>query len=83
MFFSYIKILKDSWPRYYQKSKERDWKKAPKRYQDFSEEEKKRRNTFANNIKNLPEDEKRRFVEYRKKYYKTWKNKTASQGRTG
>lgn len=49
----------------------------------FSEEEKKRRNTFANNIKNLPEDEKRTFVEYRKKYYKTWKNKTASQRRTG
>ena len=33
-------------------------------------------------FKNLPEDEKQRLVQYRKKYYKIWKKRTASQTKT-
>ena len=40
---------------------------------------KKKKTRSENKYKNLPEDEKQRLVEYRKKDYKIWKNKTVSQ----
>ena len=56
---------------------------APERNQNLSEEEKQKKRDiamFANNIKIfLKMKNKDQLVKYKKKYYKIWKNKTASQ----
>ena len=42
--------------------------------------ERKKKQQFGCELyENLPEDEKQRKVEYRKKYYKIWRNKNTSQ----
>ena len=45
----------------------------------FRERKKKKQQYGCELYENLPEDEKQRKVEYRKKYYKTWRNKNTSQ----
>ena len=55
-----MKKSKDLSTKYYQKNKDNLQKIAQKRYPDLDD-------SITNNIKNLPEDEKRRLVEYRKK----------------
>ena len=45
------------------------------RYQNLSEEEKKKNEYGCERYKNLSEDEKQKLVEYRKKYYEKRKNK--------
>ena len=45
----------------------------------FGERKKKKQQYGCELYENLPEDEKQRKVEYRKKYYKTWRNKNTSQ----
>ena len=58
-------------------------KKTRERYWDLSEEEKsKKRESGYELYKSLPEDEKQSLAKYRKKYYKTWKNKAGSQIKT-
>ena len=54
-----MKKSKDLSTKYYQKNKDNLQKIAQKRYPDLDD-------SITNNIKNLPEDEKRRLVEYRK-----------------
>ena len=63
LFFSHIKIPKDSWAKYYQNNKERLLKKACKRYQSLSKEEKgKKWQCGRERYKNLPEEEKLKLV---------------------
>ena len=65
------------------KKTEQGFKNSCERYQDLPEEEKnKKRQHDWKRYKNLLEDEKQRLVEYRKKYYKVWKNKNASKIKT-
>ena len=54
-----MKKSKDLSTKYYQKNKDNLQKIAQKRCPDLDD-------SITNNIKNLPEDEKRRLVEYRK-----------------
>ena len=50
--------------------KERLQRKARERYQSLSKEKKAKKLQYGlEQYKNLPEDEKQKFVEYRKKYY--------------
>ena len=58
--------------RHYQKSKESLEKKLAKGIKIFLKK-KKQKYSFKK-YKNLPEREKERLGEYRKNYYKTWKN---------
>ena len=52
-----------------QKSKEKLEEKAPKRYQNLSEEEEKKNSQhYRKQSKNLSEDEIEKLVDYRKKY---------------
>ena len=49
-------------------------------YQDLSEEEKNKKEEYGpEQYKTFSQDKKQRLVEYRKKYYEVWKNKTSSQ----
>ena len=65
--------------KYYQKNKKRFQMKVGERYQGLPENEKNKILHFGHERqKNLSEVEKQRLVEYRKKYYKMWKNKNAS-----
>ena len=65
--------------KYYQKNKERLQMKVGERYQGLPENEKNKILDFGHERqKNLSEVEKQRLLEYRKKYYKIWKNKNAS-----
>ena len=70
IFFAYIKIYKDSSTKYYQNNKERLQKKAGERYQSLSKEETKMEQYVHKWYKNLLEDEKLKFVEYRKNIIK-------------
>ena len=66
-----IKMSKTLSAKHYQKNKERLKKKAHKRYQSLSKEEKeKKRQYVCECYKNLLEDEKQMLVEYRKRYYR-------------
>ena len=57
--------------KYYQGNKERLQKKACGRYQNLSEEEKRKKPQYGRELcKNLSEDEKKKVAEYRKKSYK-------------
>ena len=58
---------------YYQENKERLQKRALERYQNLLKEGKKWQYGHER-YKNLPEDEKEKLVEYRKKYYTMRKN---------
>ena len=58
---------------YYQENKERLQKRALERYQNLLKEEEKWQYGHER-YKNLPEDEKEKLVEYRKKYYTMRKN---------
>ena len=58
---------------YYQENKERLQKRALERYQNLLKEEKKWQYGHER-YKNLPENEKEKLVEYRKKYYTMRKN---------
>ena len=50
-------------------------KKACKRYQNFSRDEKEKKQQYGcEPYKNLSKDEKQKLVEYWKKYYRTRKN---------
>ena len=55
-----MKKSKDLSTKYYKKKYRQPAKTAQKRYPDLDD-------SITNNIKNLPEDEKQRLVEYRKK----------------
>ena len=55
--------------KYYQENKKRLQKKAHKRYQNLSKEEKeKKRQQILEGYKYLSKDKKQKLVEYRKKY---------------
>ena len=59
--------------KYYQQNKENLLKKAFKRYQNLSKEEKEKNRQYyvtKNRYKSLSEDEKQELVKYRKKYYR-------------
>ena len=61
-------MSKDSSAKYYRNNKERPHKKARERYQNLSKEEKDKKQQYGCEwCKNLPEDEKQKCVEYRKK----------------
>ena len=50
-------------------------KKARKRYQNHSKEEKEKKQQYGHEgYKNLSEDEKQKLAEYTKKYYRMRKN---------
>ena len=55
--------------------------KARERYRDLSEE-KQQKARGHERYKNFSWHEKQRLIEYGKKYYKTWKNKTSWQIKT-
>ena len=60
----------------YQDNKQRLQKKAHERYQSLSKEEKekKQQQYDGERYKNLPEYERKKLTEYRKKYYEMRKN---------
>ena len=64
----------DSSLDFIKKTRESPWLRAHKRYEDLSRRKRKNRE-YGHKIYNLPEDEIQRLLEYRKKYYKIWKNK--------
>ena len=66
--FKYIKMSKTSSAKYYQDNKER-LQKNPWKISVFLKKKKKRQ-YGRERYKNLSEDEKRKLIEYRKKYYK-------------
>ena len=73
----YIKMSKNLSAKYYQENKERlqKKKKKKKKNQNFSIEEKaKKRQNGRECYKNLLEEQKRKLVEYRKKYFRIRKN---------
>ena len=75
IFFTYIKMSKDSSAKYYQNCKERLTKKVPERYQSFSTQEQEKKQQYGwERHKNLPGDEKPKPVKYRKKSYKMRKD---------
>ena len=61
-------MSKDSSAKYYQNNKERLKKKLVKDIKFFRQ--KKSDSMIASDTQNLPEDEKQKLVEYRKKYIK-------------
>ena len=75
-FFICTKMYINSSAKYYQDNKERLQKRACERYQRLSnkEKEKKKQQYGREQYKILPEDEKQKLDEYRKKYYKLRKN---------
>ena len=67
MFLQY-KMSKDSSSRYYQKTKKSYKKEPTKGIKIFLEKKKKNSDSIFSKDKNLPEHEKQKLVEYRKKY---------------
>ena len=66
-FFRYIKISKNLSAKYYQENKEILQKIPRSRYQNLSKEEREKKWQYGHELyKNLPEDAKRKLVEYRK-----------------
>ena len=66
IFFTYIKIFKDSSAKYYQNNKKRLQKNACERYQSLFKEEKEKKQQYGREqYKSLSEDEKQKPVEYR------------------
>ena len=80
-FFSCIKKFKYSSARKCQKdththTKKKIQKKPHDKHQNLSKEDiNKKQQHSCKQLKNLPEDEKQRLVEYSKKSHKTWKEK--------
>ena len=73
-------MSKDASTKYYQNNHQRLQEKYRKKYQSPFWRKKKKKQQFGCELyENLPEDEKQRKVEYRKKYYKIWRNKNTSQ----
>ena len=66
------KCLKAYQPKYYQENKERVQKNLAKDVTIYLKIKKQQYD--REHYKNLSEDEKQKFVEYRKKYYRMWKN---------
>ena len=69
--------MNNSSARYYQKRKRKEsiGKKALEMYQNLSEEKKNENdNMVTNDTNKLSEYEKQRLNEYRKRYFKLWKN---------
>ena len=63
IFFTYIKVSKDSSAKYYQNNIERLQLKACERYQSLPKEDKEKKWQYGcERYKNLPEDEKQRLV---------------------
>ena len=68
-------MSKNSSAKYYQENEERPQRKAHKRYRSLSKKDKEKKWQYACELyKNLPQDEKQKLVEHRKKYYKMRKN---------
>ena len=64
----FFSIYKNLSAKYYQENKERLQKKARKRYQNLSTEEKGKKQQYGRErYKNLSEEKKQKLVEYRKK----------------
>ena len=64
IFFIYVKISENLSAKYYQGNKERLQKKACGRYQNLSEEEKRKKPQYCRELcKNLSEDEKNKVAE--------------------
>ena len=70
-------MLKASLAKYYQKAKKNFRKKLVKSIFLKKKKLTKNKNMVENDKKNLSEGKKQKLVEYRKKYYKTRKNKKA------
>ena len=67
LFFTYIKLCKDSSAKYYQDNKEGRQKKACEIYQSFSKEEKGKRQEYGlERYKNLSEDENKSWLSIEK-----------------
>ena len=61
--------------KYYQESEERLQKKACKRYQNLSKEEREKKRQYGcEHYKNISKNGKQKLVEYREKYYRMGKN---------
>ena len=68
-------MSRNSSAKYFQNNKERLQKTACERYESFSKKEKEKQLQYGRKqYKNLPEDNKKRLVEYRKYYYKVRRN---------
>ena len=60
---------------YYQENEERLQKKARKRYQNLSKEEREKKRQYGcEHYKNISKDGKQKLVEYTEKYYRMRKN---------
>ena len=71
MFFTYLKMSKESSAKYYQSNKERLRKKTHERYQSLSKGEKEKQWQYGREpYQSLQEDEKQKLAEYRKRYYR-------------
>ena len=64
----YIKMSKHSWAKYYEDNEERLQSKVLKDTKVFLK--KKKQHYGCKSYKYLPENEKQKLAEYRKKYYK-------------
>ena len=68
-------MSKTSSAKYYQEGKERLQKRACERYQNFSKKEKEKKLQYGRaRYKISSEDEKKKLVENRKKFYRVRKN---------
>ena len=67
-------MSKDSSAKCYQSNKEKLQTKEKERHQEFSKEEKEKRQYGREQYKNLSVNEKQKLVEYTKKNYKMGKN---------
>ena len=79
LFFSHIKVRKLN----FIKKQKRIQKQVVKEIKSLLKKRKTRsKKSGHEKYKTLPEDEKQKLVAYRKKYYKIWENKNASQIQT-
>ena len=69
MFFTYLKMSKDSSAKYYENNKERLQKKARERCQSLSKGKKEKQWQYVcERYKSLQEDERQKLVGYKKNY---------------
>ena len=74
-------MFKDLLAKYYKKKRREASKKALKGIKIFLEKRKKKSSNMVVNYIKISRKTKNK-VEYRKKYYKAWKNKTTSKIKT-
>ena len=70
----YVKVSKKLSAKYYSENKERLQKKFVKNIKIFLKKKKEKKRQYGCERWKLPEEEKNKLVEYRKKYYRMKKN---------